>query len=104
MEDSSILELNIKGLYTKIGDSEVSWGVKVTKVVDLGTICVCVCVCVCVANKIYLAALPEALFECKLPALSHPRTFNSPLSNIRFHCLPCLPTARYRYLHISSTS
>jgi hypothetical protein len=48
MEDSSILELNIKGLYTKIGDSEVSWGVKVTKVVDLGTICVCVCVCVCV--------------------------------------------------------
>ena len=75
--------------------------------VNLGTSCVCVCVCV--ANKIYLAVLPETLptsiaeviCECKLPALSHP---NSPLSNIRFHCLPCSPTAPYRYLQVSSTS
>lgn len=67
--------------------------------------------CVCVANKIYLAALPEALptstakvtCEYKLPALSHPGTFNSPLSDIPFHSLPCLPKARYRCLHISST-
>jgi hypothetical protein len=73
-------------------------------VVDLGTSCVRA------ANEIYLVALPEALptsiakviREYKLPALSHPGTFNSPLSDIPFHSLPCLPPARYRYLNISS--